>query len=416
MAPGILPDISLEAIDDKSKADGLAKTLALVQASWLILDSISRWAQSLVVTQLELNAFAHAICALMIYCLWWHKPLDVNEPTIIAAEPIHSLAAIGWVCSHDATTGKRECDDVAWLDRGSTSYPGVATESGMVSSSTVFCLNLKLSYTKGNALCKRFLAKNKIEPKMPFYVLPRGMAISKLQDSTAVHIAATDPQFHRRWAMAWQFRQLYPMVFISLPVRQKQFQRRLRFASPCLLGYTPYSVDLVSCTDSNNWTCSTPLAREFIGNKDITLTDLDKRTSFVILSLSALAYGGLHGSAWRDSFPTSIELSLWRVSSVYMAASGVAFVAGSIWARNQVFKVDVYFMNERRLKQQSFIVFMDKALTGFFLAIFFPSVILFCLGYFFVRIFLVVEAFLALRALPSSAYSTPNWTRLLVHL
>ena len=29
---------------------------------------------------LELNTFAHAICALAIYFAWWNKPLDVEEP------------------------------------------------------------------------------------------------------------------------------------------------------------------------------------------------------------------------------------------------------------------------------------------------------------------------------------------------
>jgi hypothetical protein len=29
---------------------------------------------------LELNTFAHAVCALAIYIAWWNKPLDVEEP------------------------------------------------------------------------------------------------------------------------------------------------------------------------------------------------------------------------------------------------------------------------------------------------------------------------------------------------
>lgn len=29
---------------------------------------------------MELNVFGHAVCTLVTYCLWWHKPLDVQEP------------------------------------------------------------------------------------------------------------------------------------------------------------------------------------------------------------------------------------------------------------------------------------------------------------------------------------------------
>ena len=194
----------------------------------------------------------------------------------------------------------------------------------MLSSGTVFRVDLELISNEedvDNARFKRLLAENKTEPKMPFYVLPGGRAIGRLQDSTVVHVAATDPQFHRRWAMAWQFQQLYPMVFDTLPIRQGDFARGFWLADSFPGSSTKYDVRLVPRRHCESWFCYTPLAGESISNHDVTLTDLDERTSFVILSLSALAYGGLHGSAWRDNFPTSTELLLWRISSVYMAAS-----------------------------------------------------------------------------------------------
>ena len=42
-----------------------------------------RFAYRLPVTALELNSLAHAICALLIYALWWGKPLDISEPTML---------------------------------------------------------------------------------------------------------------------------------------------------------------------------------------------------------------------------------------------------------------------------------------------------------------------------------------------
>lgn len=33
------------------------------------------------VSLLELNTFGHAICALLIYILWWEKPFEIDYPT-----------------------------------------------------------------------------------------------------------------------------------------------------------------------------------------------------------------------------------------------------------------------------------------------------------------------------------------------
>ena len=74
-------NLSEQDIMDKSKADGLAKTLVCVQALWFCAQCISRVAQRLPITLLELNAFAHSLCALLVYLLWWHKPLAIERAT-----------------------------------------------------------------------------------------------------------------------------------------------------------------------------------------------------------------------------------------------------------------------------------------------------------------------------------------------
>ncbi|KAK3389829.1 hypothetical protein B0H63DRAFT_507320 [Podospora didyma] len=35
------------------------------------------------ISLLELNTFGHAVCTLVIYALWWHKPLDIEELELI---------------------------------------------------------------------------------------------------------------------------------------------------------------------------------------------------------------------------------------------------------------------------------------------------------------------------------------------
>ena len=56
---GILPDIAEADILDKSKANGLAKALVLVQALWLLVQVIGRLIAKLPVTLLEVNTVAH---------------------------------------------------------------------------------------------------------------------------------------------------------------------------------------------------------------------------------------------------------------------------------------------------------------------------------------------------------------------
>ena len=40
------------------------------------------------ISLLELNTFGHAVCALLIYFLWWNKPFDVDYPTVIQSKTL----------------------------------------------------------------------------------------------------------------------------------------------------------------------------------------------------------------------------------------------------------------------------------------------------------------------------------------
>lgn len=74
----LLPDLSVNEIMDKSKANRFAKTIVCVQAIWFMAETISRIAQGLSISLLELNTFAHTLCALIIFFFWWNKPLDIE--------------------------------------------------------------------------------------------------------------------------------------------------------------------------------------------------------------------------------------------------------------------------------------------------------------------------------------------------
>ena len=81
-----LPQITEEEIQDRSKSDGLSKALVIGQTSWFVAQCISRRAQGLILTELELITGALAALNGVMYFLWWNKPLDVQ-----CSVPVHFL-------------------------------------------------------------------------------------------------------------------------------------------------------------------------------------------------------------------------------------------------------------------------------------------------------------------------------------
>jgi len=89
-----LPDIPLQSIKDRSKANTFAKGIACIQASYLILQLIARLANRLPITLLEINTLGHALCALILFLFWLRKPYDVQSPIPVAGTWTRPLTAL----------------------------------------------------------------------------------------------------------------------------------------------------------------------------------------------------------------------------------------------------------------------------------------------------------------------------------
>ena len=72
-----------EEIQDKSKSDGLAKLVVLVQTAWFTGQCLARAIQKLAITELEVVTLAYTALNGVMYFFWWHKPLDVQFPLVI---------------------------------------------------------------------------------------------------------------------------------------------------------------------------------------------------------------------------------------------------------------------------------------------------------------------------------------------
>ena len=87
------PSITEAEIEDRSKADSLAKGIAVLQTTWFIAQCISRKAQGVITTEVELITVAFAALNGILYFLWWNKPLGVkcHVPVLLRQAEIANL-------------------------------------------------------------------------------------------------------------------------------------------------------------------------------------------------------------------------------------------------------------------------------------------------------------------------------------
>ncbi|KAJ7017289.1 hypothetical protein C8F04DRAFT_1279711 [Mycena alexandri] len=71
-------------IADKSKGDALSKGLAVTQGLWFTVQCLARFHQGLPVTEIEVATLAFAVISIFIRLFWWSKPLDVQQPIVVA--------------------------------------------------------------------------------------------------------------------------------------------------------------------------------------------------------------------------------------------------------------------------------------------------------------------------------------------
>lgn len=81
------PDLILAdpvtSITDRSKSNVFNKALLVAQVAWFCVSCVSRLADGLPLTLIEIITAAHGLCTLATYAVWWYKPLNIDEPTLI---------------------------------------------------------------------------------------------------------------------------------------------------------------------------------------------------------------------------------------------------------------------------------------------------------------------------------------------
>jgi hypothetical protein len=91
---GILPDLSDEEVQDRSKADTIAKLLVCYQLVYFVVQVVARPFSGLPVTLLEVHVLIHIVCTIILYVIWFKKPYDVKSPYLCRDQRVVDVAAL----------------------------------------------------------------------------------------------------------------------------------------------------------------------------------------------------------------------------------------------------------------------------------------------------------------------------------
>jgi hypothetical protein len=419
---GRLPDVPENQIADKSKADGLAKFLVVLQAGWMTLQTIARVHQGLPVTLLEINTMGHVVCAFALYGLWWSKPLDIKDPTLVRREEwMDKFIATMWMCSPicwqdptDFISEIRCMDYTPPSQRGNTPItPTVANlgEKPKADTKTNRPFTTHFSVGSIGALDpKKFIGPlenfqvDESAHDMSYVIHPQSIRVApeheifvRLQES---HFGLRHSQFYCRRALKdcdkhdalpasailrWRLaNQLVDDLYAECEKRTAYLEFFFTKSSlGIFVGELVYVADHVPNFPGLSYLGSVNVHRDLLKS---------------VVAFAGSAYGGLHLSAWNDYFPTQAERWLWIACSLATGATGVLLALFFLATQ----KIKAFENLEHFIKNTNVVRWtLASVVTPLFIL---------------ARVFIVVEAFISLRKAPDAIYKTPEWANYLPHL
>lgn len=122
-----------------------------------------------------------------------------------------------------------------------------------------------------------------------------------------------------------------------------------------------------------------------------------ERIVFLNLFILPMLYGSVHLSAWAFEFPTPVEGLLWKAASIAVAT------AMFFWFLLVLVIAMIFSWLDIEDEILDFVIFgIVGRITMFMMII--------C------RVYIVVEAFVSLRAVPIGVYWTPAWIQMIPHV
>lgn len=401
---GLLPDIDEREIKDKSKTDGLAKALVLLQATWMLLQTLGRLATGIPTTLLEVNTIGHILCAFVIYLLWWSKPREIHEPTVLKGDWVDSMCAYMYMSSRMSGTRikghfkpkswvKPELERCIYLDYDEArgfSRSSSSSQNKVVGSIEVDAIPPPKMETTTAADIELDCHLSGALELQPFRHLDSQRTIGRKLKMGWAPIPSNDNATlrERRHILAAAAVQAYPDVRARFNKVASEPMDPGNTNSPI---YEPIIEQMVA-REARNWP------------SDFLLPGLGGELMGMTLWFATMAYGGVHIAAWHEYFPTHAEQQLWRLSSVYIACSGLLWLSMNILGA--VFPWASVYWDRFTSFQAWWIEYILYGATATICGVL----------YIFARAFLVVDSIVSLRKLPAQSYSTPQWSSIIPHL
>ena len=418
--PDFLPSITEEDILDKSKADWLKKILVCVQASWFGVNCITRLVQNLPISLLELNAFGHAACALLIYWMWWNKPLDVDEPTLISGrERLRPLLAYMWMSSRIGAQGQKASDvhgglrdefDVLWCFQNPIIQDLRCGQS---------------SDERGQDEHKAVHGGKEHKP-LPELPEARNFGVAGVMYEPGRQYEGQEKRFR---IMKWWL--------------STRLAHVLGYRRPPGMGVRKTAVEHISRIDIERWRLAYDAIQTYNLSTEVFARDvippplyddsrikaritnmaslLGTKASEVWLgfALAGLSYGGLHLLAWDVPFTSRAEQVVWRIAASSVTLTPLIFlpvVLGYETALPTLSRITRLFQGRRKdPNTRNGITWLDPLVIC--IIIFFMTVgPLLWFSYVLGRVFLLVECFKNVAYLPEGAFQDVSWPGYLPHV
>ncbi|KAK5045439.1 hypothetical protein LTR84_009303 [Exophiala bonariae] len=363
---GIIPDIPREDIEDKSKADALAKIL----------------------------------CALGMYAMWWNKPLLAKEPILVKSEAITGLLPFMYMSSE--VSGRVDPEQMQSQTIVKTLFAYLNLYSKVPEIEYVCCRQ-----TRGEIPASTVPASNGLDSSKMIVSQIKGQDCQRigpecqelrafsmgLENTTAfferrprVRIA-TEKYFASNDTADIRIARLSEMLKIEDPITLQNFSHKIAVNTTCI----HFKPEQLLVKYSHNWP------------SDELLRSVDGLVVGMVLWLANFLYGSLHAAAWNDHFPSMLEKWLWRSSAIYIA------FCGGLWVI-----LNYMVKSYKRLNE-----FWEKWMDGeksWLQNVTLGTIVVICgFSLMFARAYIVVEAFLSIRQLPASAYETPSWSQIFPH-
>ena len=372
---GLLPCFSKQDVQDRSRADAIAKSISCLQGTWFFIQGVARVSAGLPLTLLELHTMTHIICALAMYAIWFSKPYGATSPMICSEPAMVNLAALltrrfnpdrflqMWCCPLKSDIPVRF----------GRSFHAGANDEGVSDEN-----DEEVSNENEEGISN----ENHEEVSMGN---DEGVS-SENGEEVFVHLDAANKaiDFLRKRNIHLPFAPIsYPGEDLGIELQQE------------------FLVNNVS----------NHIVR---GRFNSGVNKMDTHFASILIAVFSLLYCGSHLSAWNFHFPTVVEMWMWRGACFILLCAPFLFLHFKILLVNAELKNREG--NDKSWRERSA---MDKTRIILKYGFLFLHWLLACLilekFFVFFRLYLLVESLASLRSPANGTYTTVQWTEYLPH-